>query len=168
MDPTTRAWLIAGTALVFIVFLVVKAVFDPMPRGPGVREARRRLSEARKRARAKELSSHERSAAWCAAARLALEDLGSPRAAARLAQKALRADPASLDAQALLSRALHSAGRLRTLERALWVELDLARGIRANDAYERAFAELLSLYEGPLRRPERARVLRALRASEKA
>ncbi|NOY89987.1 MAG: hypothetical protein GXP55_02170, partial [Deltaproteobacteria bacterium] len=58
--------------------------------------------------------------------------------------------------------AMRRAHRYAALEKLLWRRLDRAIGC------ESTFAELLSLYEGPLKRPEQARVLRSLWARRSA
>ena len=74
-----------------------------------------------------------------------------------------RLDPADADAVGLLALSLRKASRFRALERFLWRRL--ADDAPGGAAYERAYSELLALYEGPLRRPEMASALRSMRAA---
>ena len=76
--------------------------------------------------------------------------------------RAERLDPNDVEAVGMLAVSLRRAARYRALERFLWRRL--AGGPEPDRAgYERAFSELLKLYEGPLRRPETAEGLRRMR-----
>jgi hypothetical protein len=64
----------------------------------------------------------------------------------------------------LVALTLRRSARYSALERFLWQRL---ADLEASDAsaFERAFEELVALYEGPLRRPETARALRRFRGA---
>ncbi|MCG8555461.1 MAG: hypothetical protein MJD61_09275 [Proteobacteria bacterium] len=126
-------------------------------------DIRRRIAEQRRRARDDNLDRAERRKAWMEAARLALEELHSPKLAAAYALRAERVEPGDLNALTFLWRMLRSASRYRMLETLLWRRLALDEP-DSGPGYERTFDELLKLYEGPMRRPERAEVLRRLRS----
>ncbi|MDH5492794.1 MAG: hypothetical protein OEY14_12645, partial [Myxococcales bacterium] len=119
-------------------------------------EGRKRLAEAKARARAAAQGA-EKAAALRQAAQIALDSLGRPNLAASFARRALRADPSDDESIHIVALAMRSAQRYRALEKLLWRRLD------ADGDDQRAFEELTSLYEGPMRRPEQARVLRRLR-----
>jgi hypothetical protein len=155
------ALLIAG--LLFVVFLIVKLVAPERRRGPNAHAARRRIAEAKRRASDRALSSAQRAAALREAALVALQELDRPNLAASYARRADRLDPEDPGTLALLSTALRAAARFRALERLLWRRVADAEPF--GEAAERAVQELLSLYEGPLNRPEVARALRRLRAA---
>ncbi|HJL05476.1 MAG TPA: hypothetical protein RMH85_30170 [Polyangiaceae bacterium LLY-WYZ-15_(1-7)] len=158
MSGPTR-WALLAAVLLFIVFLVVKSRVA-LVRDPDAADARRRLGDARQRARQADKHSEARADAYLEAARIALDDLGRPRLAASYARRADRARPERTEGLRLVVRAMRRAERHRALERLLWRRLDEVdlEGERA----ERIFAELQRLYEGPLRRPAQARVLRQL------
>lgn len=160
MTASAQSLVLLGAGLLFVLFLIVKLV-APERRGPEARAARLRIAEAKRRASDHALPTPQRAAAMRDAALIALEQLGRPSLAASYARRAERLDPQAPEAIALLSAALRSATRFRALERLLWRRL--ADSIPADPAAERALEELLSLYEGPLRRPEVARALRRLR-----
>ena len=153
------ALLIAG--LLFVVFVVAKLIAPDRRGGPQARVARERIADARRRASDRGLPSAQRAAALREAALVALEDLDRPNLAASYARRADRLDPHDPGAIALLSTALRAATRFRALERLLWRRVADAEPF--GEAAERAMRELLSLYDGPLNRPEIARALRRLR-----
>jgi hypothetical protein len=125
------------------------------------RLAKRRMLEAKRRGNDRSRAKLERAAAFRDAASEALEGLGRIGLAAAFARRAARLEPGNPDAVSLLSLALRRSARYSALERLLWQRLS---DLEVNDAaaFDRAFAELVGLYEGPLRRPETARVLRRL------
>jgi hypothetical protein len=153
------ALLIAG--LLFVVFVVAKLVAPERRGGPQARVARQRIADARRRASDRGLPSAQRAAALREAALVALQDLDRPNLAASYARRADRLDPHDPGAIALLSTALRAATRFRALERLLWRRVADAEPF--GETAERAMQELLSLYDGPLNRPEIARALRRLR-----
>ena len=158
MPETPAGWGLLVAVVLFAGFLLLKSRVALLPRDPRVADARRRIGEAKRAARAAR-DTKSRAGAWLDAARTALEELGNAGLSASFAKRAARAapdDPAPIDA---VITALRAAGRNRALERYLWRRLQGEIG----PAYDRAFEELLSLYEGPLRKPERAAALRALR-----
>jgi hypothetical protein len=152
------ALLIAG--LLFVLFLIAKLLAPARRRGPAARAARQRLAQSKRRASDHTLSSAERAAALREAAVIALGELERPGLAASYAHRADRLDPEDPESIELLASALRGASRFRALERLLWRRL--ADAERVDTSFERSLQELLSLYEGPLHRPEIARGLRRL------
>jgi hypothetical protein len=143
----------------FLAFLLFKVWFGLLPANASRAEAKKRIAEAKRRARQAGKDRNARATAWREAARVALDELERPSLAGSYAQRAVRAQPDDVHAIALLSEALRTAGRYRTLDRLLWRRL---RG-KPGPGYDRAFEELLALYEGPMRRREQAQALRAMR-----
>ena len=158
MPEVPAGWLLAGAALVFITFLLFRARVPLGVPGAVARDAAKRIAAAKVRARDATRSAADRASDWCEAGTAALDELRRPSRAASYALRASRVDPEHTEAVKLLARALVRARRLPALERVLWRRLDGARG----PAWEAALDELLALYDGPMRRPERARVLRKL------
>lgn len=159
MPDTPAGWGLLAAVILFVAFLLLKSRIPLLPRDPADREARRRIGEAKRRARAAGADRAARARAWLDAAAIALEDLDDANLAASCAKRAVRADPDDAEALDAVIGALEAAGRERALERFLWRRLQGPTG----PAYDRAFEKLLALYDGPLRRPERAAALRALR-----
>ncbi|QQR89323.1 MAG: hypothetical protein IPJ88_14095 [Myxococcales bacterium] len=158
-DPFLRFSLLAA-GLLFVTFLLVKlrapARLDRHQR----KDLKQRLAAAKREAREAE-NAEQKASAWRKAATIALDELGQPSLAGSYARRAERADPSDEAAIGILVRALRSASRLAALERFLWRRL--AAGPQTQGAaYVRAFNELISLYEGPLRRKARAKALKAL------
>ncbi len=165
MIPETPAgWGLLAAVVLFLGFLLLKSRVALLPRDPAVVEARRRIAEAKRRARIAGPDRKLRASAWLEAAAVALQELEDPALSASYAKRASRAAPDDASAVAAVIGALRASGRHRALERYLWRRLQGPTG----EAYDRAFEELLALYEGPLRRPERAAALRALRARSTA
>ncbi len=146
-----------GGFAVYVVLKVLTAIgLPPPPSSP----FRKQLREAKRRASDRAAPASERAAALRDAARIAL-DAARPALAARYARRAERLEPAHPESLSLLAATLRRASRYRALEALLWRQL--AEHESASGPYEHAFAELVSLYEGPLRRPETARALRRLK-----
>lgn len=122
-------------------------------------EARRRYRDLRAASRA-ERNPKIKASLYLEAARSALLELERPNLAASLARRAERLDPSSDEALPLLIEAMIEADRLRALERLLLRKLD--RLGADEPSYAAAFGALLKLYEGPLRLPEKAKLLRRL------
>ncbi len=154
MDPT-RIALLSAVAL-FLLFVIVKLRF-PLFADPAMVDARKKMIDAKKRAR--EQSGAERARAWRQAADIALEDLGRPNLAASYARRAYRADPDDGESLAVVSRAMIRARRYGALEKLLWRRLAKDP---TPERREHLFAELLRLYDGPMRRPSQAKVIREL------
>ncbi len=159
---TPSPWL-APTLVVLatlLVLLVVARGLLPLVglSGPA-RAARSRIGEALGRGEDASRAASERALAYVEAGREALA-LQDRRSAARFARRAHGLDPAEPDVIALVIEAMWAARRYGALERALWASLDRAR---SEAGFERARRGLVRLYEGPLRRPERGRVLAGLR-----
>ncbi len=158
------SWILLVAAGCFLVFLLVKSRIPLVARDPASAHARKRIAEAKHEARAAESDPARRARAWREAATIALEELGRPDLAATFAARAERADPSDPASLATLASAFRGANRFRALEKLLWRRL-AAEPDPQSESYERAFQELLDLYEGPLRRKEQAKVLRDLRRS---
>lgn len=161
MSGHTQSLVLLGAGLLFVLFLIVKLVAPDRRRGSQAHSARLQIAEAKRRASDHALPTAQRAAALREAALIALEQLRRPSLAASYARRAERLEPHDPAAIALLSMALRSATRFRALERLLWRRL--ADASSPDAAAERALQELLSLYDGPLRRPEIARALRRFR-----
>ena len=159
MPDTPAGWGLLAAVVLFAAFLLLKSRIPLLPRDPAEREARRRIAEAKRRARRAGEDRAARVRAWLDAAAIALDDLDDPGLGASFAKRAVRADPTDVEALSMVIGALETAGRNRALERYLWRRLEGPTG----PAYEAAFEKLLALYDGPLRHPERAAALRALR-----
>lgn len=155
----SAGWALFVAGLVSALFLVLKSRWSIWSRGPNP-EGYQKLAVARKRAR-EATDPTARARALRDAAHVALEELGRPNLAATYARRAERADPTSAESVGLLALALRRATRYRALERQLWRKL--AEEGDPDPARERAFDELLALYDGPMNRPEQARALRRLR-----
>ena len=156
----TEAMRIAGLVAIglFVSFLVVSLLLRLPPRDPKKREAHAKWRDAMKRAGAVK-DPGEKSRALREASVIALEGLGRPGLAASNARRAARVQKTPEGAKSLV-RALEAGRRYGALERLLWRELETAEGAR----YDALFDALLGFYEGVANAPERARVLRTLRA----
>ena len=156
VDP--MRWAILVVVVLFVVFMIVKSRI-PLFRDPELVDARRRIRDAKARARAEKGNPKARAAAYREAAEAVLE-VGRTGLASSYARRADKADPEAVGGIALMARAMRAGERHRALEKLLWqrlanVELESPRG-------RRLFEELLALYEGPLRSRAQARVLRAM------
>jgi hypothetical protein len=125
-------------------------------------EVKRRIADAKRRARIRGAEPSESAAAWREAALAALEGLNRPSLAASYARRAERLDPDDEEAIGLHALALRRAARYRALERFLWRRI-ADHPDQTGAGYRCTFDELIRLYEGPLRRPEMARALLRLR-----
>jgi hypothetical protein len=157
--PTWTMPLLAVLAGLTVVLVIVQAVLPLIRRTPDAPAARARLSAAVARGSDKSAPAPDRARAFVEAGREALA-LKRPGLAARYARYAHDLAPAEPPVVAFVIEAMTAAKRHVGLERALWVSLD-----RAVDdvSFEAARAALCRVYDGPLRRPERARVLAGLR-----
>lgn len=153
---TTNAALLAA-ALLFVLFVVGQALLPAiLGRGPR-RAANARLSTAVANGTDTAHSAAERAAALRDASTIALDEIHKPRLAARYARWADQALPGHPETIALLARTMTRAGRHAALEKILWRTLDAHP-----EAHDAARDALIALYEGAMRVPERARVLRRL------
>ncbi len=159
-EPVSLALILGG--FLFVAFLLFKLFRPSATDKQGIREAKQRIADAKRRARDKGADANQKATAWRNAANVALEDLGRPSLAASYARRAERADPNDEEAVGLLALSLRRAARFRALERFLWRRL-ASDSDQPGAGYDRAFEELLRLYEGPLRRPETAAALRSMR-----
>lgn len=158
-DSTGIALVLTG--VVFIAFILFK-MFRPAVGGTAQRrEVKRKIVEAKSRGRDKSADSKQRATAWREAALIALEDLRRPSLAASYARRAEKLDPGDADAIGILALSLRRAERFKALERFLWRRL-AASDEQHTAAYDRAFQELVRLYEKPLHRPEVAAALSRL------
>lgn len=155
---TTNAALLAA-ALLFVLFVVGQALLPAIVGRGRRREAHARLSAAVARGTDAARAPAERASALRQASEIALAEIRKPRLAIRYAHWADRASPGDAETIAVLARAMTVGRRYRALERLLWRTID-----EHDAARETALDALLALYDGPMRLPERARVLRALRA----
>jgi hypothetical protein len=152
--------LLAALAGLLALLVVVQGLLPVLRRPPGAPAARARLSAAVARGSDATQPAAERARAFVEAGREARDALQRPRLAARYAHHAHALAPGQLDVVAFAVSTMRAARRHVGLERALWISMDRA----ADDAtFEAARSALVALYEGPLKRPERARVLAGLR-----
>lgn len=154
---TVNAALLAA-ALLFVLFVVAQALLPALIGRGKLGEANVRLSSTIARATGN-ADLAERAAGLREASTLALTELRRPRLAVRYALWALEAAPGDPANVPVLAAAMMRAKRLRALERHLWELMDEHPAVLAA-----AYDALLELYDGPMKTPERARVLRALRA----
>ena len=157
-EPASILLITAG--ILFALFLILKMFRPPAPRPPEWQEAKRKVDEAKKRARDSHIDTQQRAKAWREAALGALEGMRNPGLAASYARRAERLDPSDNEAVQLMVAAMRRAARYRALERFLWRRL-AEQGEKIN-GQSQLLRELLGLYEGPLRRPEIASGLRRL------
>lgn len=163
-DPRSVLLLAAGA--VFFIYLVTRTLMSPrVPRDQRFFDARKQIADAKRRARDASASPAARAAALREAAVAALEGLRHPGLAASYARRAERLDPqGGAPSVNLLTRALRQGEKFRPLERVLW--RCLAEDAAGLAEQQRAFDELIALYEGPLNRPEMAAGLRTLRSGK--
>jgi hypothetical protein len=164
MKSEPASILLVVTGILFVAFLLIKMFRLPAAKTPQWEEARRKIQEAKQRGRDTAIDPKQRASAWRAAATAALEGLRRPGLAASYARRAERLDPQDAEAVGLLVLSLRRASRYRALERFLWQRLAIVSEPQ-DPGDERAFQELLRLYEGPLQRPEMAAALRRMRPS---
>ena len=162
MTPESIRIALIVVAALFVAFTIFQAVVPALVRRRDKREAISKVKREVARSRDASLSDEARAAALCEAAKIALEELESPRAAAKHVKNALDRQPNHGAGVVLAIAALNRARAHRVLERLLWRALDAGLG---PDDEKQAWDALLSLYEGPLKAPERARVLARLRQS---
>lgn len=159
MDEAPQ-YLLIGGAVIFLGFVALQVMWPLSGSRSERKAARTKLSAAVSRGTDEKRPASERSTALVEAGRIALEELKRPRLAARHAEWAHRIAPTSPAVIELLIDALPRARRLHALERLLWSSAD-AEGTE-DDHARRA---LIRLYEGPMKRPERARALRRWKAA---
>lgn len=152
MPSTYAPWMVAA-AILFAIFLLVKARL-PLGSDPRRVEGRRKLAEARVRAREAGKDRVRRAKALRDAAHVALADLAMPNLAASYARRALKIDPHDTESVDVVAAAMVRAKRYRALEKLLWRKLD-------EEGFDpHVFERLIDVYDGPMRRPEQARVMR--------
>jgi hypothetical protein len=151
--------LLAVLAILVVALVVLQGFLPALRRPTGGRQARARVSAAVARGTDTQRPITERASAFVEAGREANDALRKPRLAARYAHYAHELAPGDPTVVAFTIEAMRLAKRHVGLERALWLSLDRA----ADDTtFETARAALVALYDGPLKRPERARVLAKL------
>lgn len=154
--PSWMMPLLAVLAVLVVALVILQGVLPAMRRPPGGRQARARLSAAVARGTDTKRPITERASAFVEAGREARDALHKPRLAARYAHYAHELAPGDPSVVAFTIEVMRLAKRHVGLERALWLSLDRAK----DDAtFESARAALITLYEGPLKKAERARVL---------
>lgn len=159
--PSWMMPLLAVLAGLTVVLVIAQALLPLLRRTPDAPAARARLSAAVARGSDKSAPAADRARAFVEAGREALA-LKRPGLAARYARYAHDLAPAEPAVVSFVIEAMTAAKRHVGLERALWISLDRA----VDDAsFETARAALRRVYDGPLRRPERGRVLAGLRRS---
>jgi tetratricopeptide (TPR) repeat protein len=156
VQDTVSYWL-ALVAIAFAAFLLFKLVSSARRKRDD--EAWRRYREAIDRAK-RTGARHEKAEAYRDAARVALSELGRPNLAVSLARRADRLDPDGGEALDLLVASMSDGDRLRALERLLWRKLREVHP--GSERHRKIFGELLALYQGPLKDPDRAEALRML------
>ncbi|UJR82223.1 hypothetical protein [Sandaracinus amylolyticus] len=161
---TINAALLAA-ALLFVLFIVAQALLPAILRRRGDRAANTKVDEAILRGNDTARAVSERADAFREAATIALDELRRPRLALRLLASGESIAPGEPATIALVERAMMRAKDLEGLERYLWQTMDAHPG---SPAHTRALDALLALYEGPMKTPERARVLRAMSAPRDA
>jgi hypothetical protein len=161
MEGDAKSWLYIAVFALFLTYMLGKLKLSLASASPEAREAKRQIEDAKRRARQAGRTAKERADAWREAAMIALEQLERPNLAASYARRAERADPDDAAAVRVLSLTMREAGRLRALERLLWRRL---AQVPQGAAFTRTFEELIALYAGPMKRPDRAVVLRRLRS----
>jgi hypothetical protein len=144
--------------LAFVLFRVRPTfTFGPFGRARAPKAPRERLRIAKERAQSAP-DPHARAIALCDAADIVGRRLAGKAAAASLYQRALRADPASVEIVRRVAAGL--ATRPRSLESLLWRHLGASPWTgSAVEAVRAALEALRSLYDGPLRNASRARAL---------
>jgi hypothetical protein len=160
-EPASILFVLVG--VLFVAFLLFKLVRPSFLSRANKHEVKRKIADAKRRARLRDAGPRQSASAWREAAWAALEGLNRPSLAASYARRAERLDPNDAEAVGLLATALRRAARYRALERFLWRRL-ADHPDQKGAGYERTFDELVRLYEGPFRRPEMARALRRLRS----
>jgi hypothetical protein len=157
-DPQSLV-LFAGGCL-FLLYLVVRMMVLRRGRSAATAAAHAQITQAKRRAADQALPVTERAAALRQAALVALESLRRPGLAASYARRAERLDPQAAESTTLLAAALRQGGKYRALERMLWRRMSQQE--KSSAEFVKALGELLSLYEGPLHRPEVAAALRKM------
>jgi hypothetical protein len=149
------AYLLIGAVVLFLGFMGVQA-FWPQKTHAERRKAQKDHSTAVSEGSDEDRSATDRARALVRAARIALDQLHRPRLAARHAEWAHRLAPGLPEVVEVASIALVKARRVRALERLLWLSAEA----ELEGAERHARDALIALYEGPMKRPERARAIR--------
>jgi hypothetical protein len=163
MSQDTRSLLLVLAGMALVAFVLFKPRLARRARTPVAAAAWKAIAAAQARARDVSAGAGPRAAALREAASLALNELEQPGLAASFARRAEKLEPQNTATFGLLASTLRSASRFRALERLLWRRLGSADP--AAEDYQRALDELITLYEGPLKRAEVAVALQRLRSA---
>jgi hypothetical protein len=166
MKTDLQSLLMLGAGSAFFIYLLAKMLVPRIGGDESLRAAHQRIGAAKRKAADRGATPAARAAALREAAMIALQELKRPELAASYALRAERLYPADVEGIGLLSAALRQGTKYRALERILWRQL--AAAARGSAGYERSFEELVGLYDGPLQRPEAAKVLRELKSAARA
>lgn len=164
--PADSSWMtpMLGVLAVLVVALVLLGAVTPLlPSRKKKRAVHARVSAEVSKGTDASLTSLERARAFVRAGQEALSGLHKPSLAARYAKYAHDLAPADEAVTTFMIEAMRASKRWVHLERGLWQTLDATREqTSTRHAFQHAHAALIELYEGPLKRPERARVLRLI------
>jgi len=164
--PTDSSWmtpLLGVLAVLVVVLILLGAVAPLLPNRKRQRAVHVRVSAEVSKGTNTSLSVLERAQAFVRAGQEALSGLKKPSLAARYAKYAHDLAPADEAVTTFMIEAMRASKRWVHLERGLWQTLDATREqASTRQAFRHAHAALIDLYEGPLKRPERARVLRMI------
>ncbi len=147
-------------AVAFVALVALRGILPALRARRAAAPTRLSISRAVSVASDTERPAAERAAALVEAGRAALVTLRKPRLAAHHAEWAHRIAPSDPAVVTLAIDALTPIRGFARLERLLWISLDSSEG----EARARVLEALADLYDGPMRRPERARALRRLAA----
>ena len=150
-------------AVLTVALVLLGAVMPLLPSRKKQRAVHARVSAEVSKGTDASLSKLERARAFVRAGQEALGAMKKPSLAARYAKYAHDFAPADEAVTTFMIDAMRASKRWVHLERGLWQTLDATREDSSNaQAFAHAHAALIELYEGPLKRPERARVLRLI------
>lgn len=155
-------------AVLAVALVLLGAVVPLLPGRKKHRAVHAKVSAEVSKGTDASLPKVERARAFVRAGEEALRGLKKPSLAARYAKYAHDLAPADEAVTAFMIEAMRAAKRWVHLERGLWQSLDAARESRADAVFTQANQALIALYEGELKRPERARVLRLITLQKSA
>ena len=163
--PPDSTWMtpaLGVLAVLAVALVLLGAVMPLLPSRKKNRAVRAKVSAEVSRGTDTTLPKVDRARAFVLAGKEALSGLTKPSLAARYAKYAHDLAPADDAVTAFMIEAMHASKRWVHLERGLWQTLDAARDAADGPSFAHAHKALIELYEGPLKRPERARVLRLI------
>jgi hypothetical protein len=161
-DSTWTTPALGVLAVLAVALVLLGAVVPLLPGRKKHRAVHAKVSAEVSKGTDTSLSKIERARAFVRAGEEALQGLKKPSLAARYAKYAHDLAPADEAVTAFMIEAMRASKRWVHLERGLWQTLDAAREAKSEAAFAQAHAALIALYEGELKRPERARVLRLI------